>query len=124
MSDALKQNFSLLPQERKVSIEEALEKLQNAGGKRFAVVLEHGSLSVEIYSPKGEDLQKPHTRDEVYVVVRGRGEFINGEIRQPFHEGDFIFVPAAAEHRFVDFSDDLLVWVIFYGPEGGEAAKQ
>jgi hypothetical protein len=23
-------------------------------------------------------------------------------------------------HRFEEFSDDLIVWVIFYGPEGGE----
>jgi hypothetical protein len=27
------------------------------------------------------------------------------------------------EHRFEEFSDDLVVWVIFYGPEGGEAAS-
>jgi len=25
------------------------------------------------------------------------------------------------EHRFENFSDDLAVWVFFYGPEGGEA---
>jgi hypothetical protein len=24
-------------------------------------------------------------------------------------------------HRFENFSDDLAVWVFFYGPEGGEA---
>jgi hypothetical protein len=23
-------------------------------------------------------------------------------------------------HRFEDFSGDLTVWVLFYGPEGGE----
>jgi hypothetical protein len=23
-------------------------------------------------------------------------------------------------HRFLDFSDDLTVWVVFYGPPGGE----
>ena len=30
--------------------------------------------------------------------------------------------PAGVEHRFEEFSDDLAVWVFFYGPEGGEAA--
>jgi hypothetical protein len=25
-------------------------------------------------------------------------------------------------HRFEEFSDDLAVWVMFYGPDGGEAA--
>ena len=24
------------------------------------------------------------------------------------------------EHRFEDFTDDFAIWVIFYGPEGGE----
>jgi len=49
-----------------------------------------------------------------------RGEFINGSTRHPFGPGDFLFVPAGIEHRFVDFTDDLVVWVIFYGPERGE----
>jgi hypothetical protein len=29
-------------------------------------------------------------------------------------------VPAGVEHRFEEFTEDLAVWVIFYGPEGGE----
>jgi hypothetical protein len=32
-----------------------------------------------------------------------------------------LFVPASVEHRFEDFTDDLVVWVVFYGQEGGEA---
>jgi hypothetical protein len=24
-------------------------------------------------------------------------------------------------HRFEDFTEDFLVWVFFYGPEGGES---
>jgi hypothetical protein len=26
-------------------------------------------------------------------------------------------------HRFENFSDDLALWVFFYGPEGGEAQR-
>jgi hypothetical protein len=29
-------------------------------------------------------------------------------------------VAAGIEHRFEDFSEDLAVWVVFYGPTGGE----
>ncbi|HVF26591.1 MAG TPA: cupin domain-containing protein, partial [Pyrinomonadaceae bacterium] len=83
--------------------------------------LEHGSLSVEIYAPRGTDPQQPHTRDEAYIVVQGSGEFINSDTHHPFGTGDFLFVPAGVEHRFVNFTDNLVVWVIFYGPEGGEA---
>ena len=108
-------------EQRKVTVEEAMARLPGPGGKRFATVLEHGSLSVEIYAPRGVDPQQPHTRDEAYIVVQGSGEFINGASRQAFMPGDFLFVPAGVEHRFTNFTDDLIVWVIFYGPEGGES---
>lgn len=100
---------------------EALARLPGTKAERFAEVFTHGRLSVEIYAPRETDPQTPHTRDEVYVVVQGYGEFINGHSREHFAPGDFLFVPAGVEHRFVNFTDDLAVWVVFYGPEGGEA---
>jgi len=27
------------------------------------------------------------------------------------------------EHRFIDFTEDFGSWVIFYGPQGGEASE-
>jgi len=53
-------------------------------------------------------------------VISGSGTFINGEITTQFNAGDFLFVPAGIAHRFVDFSEDFVTWVIFYGKEGGE----
>jgi len=96
--------------------------LPGPNGERWAVLLEHGTLEVEIYAPRGHDPQKPHTRDELYVVVGGRGEFYNGGRLERFAPGDVLFVPAHVEHRFMTFTDNLVVWVVFYGPEGGEAA--
>ena len=101
---------------------DALQALPGPLGERFVSVLEHGSLLVEIYAPRGTDPQQPHTRDEVYVIVEGSGTFLNGETRQPFERGDLLFVPAERVHRFESFTDDLVAWVIFYGPEGGEAS--
>ncbi len=86
----------------------------------FVELFTHGSLSVEIYRPVGRDEQTPHTRDEVYVVVSGSGEFVNDGVRRPFQAGELFFVPAGIEHRFENFGDDFATWVIFYGPEGGE----
>ncbi|TXI51191.1 MAG: cupin domain-containing protein [Lysobacter sp.] len=92
--------------------------------RRFAEVFAHGSLSVELYAPRGHDPQTPHTRDEVYAVIAGRGKFVcDGETRE-FAPGELLFVPAGMEHRFAEFSDDFAAWVLFYGPEGGEAARQ
>jgi mannose-6-phosphate isomerase-like protein (cupin superfamily) len=37
-----------------------------------------------------------------------------------FGPGDVLFVPAHQEHRFEQFTEDLALWVLFYGPQGGE----
>ena len=105
---------------RQVTVQDALTRLPGPGSERFSEVLKHGTLVVEIYAPRGHDPQTPHTRDEVYVVVQGTGQFRNGPNRHPFGPGDVLFVPAGVEHRFEEFTDDFVTWVIFYGPEGGE----
>jgi mannose-6-phosphate isomerase-like protein (cupin superfamily) len=91
------------------------------GRDQYDTLLHHGTLTVGLYAPRGVDDQTPHTRDEVYVVITGSGFFRNGSHRHRFGPGDVLFVPAHVEHRFEDFSDDLALWVMFYGPEGGEA---
>lgn len=101
-------------------VDEALASLPTSDGKRFISVFNHGTLQVELYAPRGVDPQQPHSRDEAYVVVQGSGEFMHDGKRERFTAGDFLFVEAGVEHRFENFTDDLVVWVIFYGPEGGE----
>lgn len=91
-------------------------------GRISARIFGHGSLELRWYAPRGEDPQGPHEQDEVYVVVTGSGWFRRGAERLSFGPGDAIFVPAHVPHRFEDFSPDLGVWVMFYGPGGGEAA--
>lgn len=86
----------------------------------FIELFKHGSLVVEMYQPDKVDLQQPHSRDELYVVVSGTGWFVNGASRQPFAAGEVLFVAAGVAHRFEDFTDDFATWVMFYGPEGGE----
>lgn len=105
----------------RLSVDDGLARLPGRAGERFVTLFRHGTLEVEIYAPRGHDPQQPHDRDEVYVVVAGSGTFVDGDERYPFGPGDFLFVPAGVAHRFEDFSDDLVVWVLFYGPEGGEA---
>jgi mannose-6-phosphate isomerase-like protein (cupin superfamily) len=97
-----------------------LARLPGPGGQRFVLAFERGTLEVELYAPRGTDPQGPHTRDELYVVVSGSGEFVNGGERHPFGPGDVLFVAAGVEHRFESFGDDFVTWVMFYGPEGGE----
>jgi mannose-6-phosphate isomerase-like protein (cupin superfamily) len=89
--------------------------------KPFVLLFRHSTLEVEFYKPEGVDRQKPHTRDEVYVVVSGSGTFVNGGLRQRFEPGEVLFAAAGVEHRFEEFTPDFTTWVFFYGPEGGEA---
>ena len=99
-----------------------LARLPGPKGERFVSGFRHGTLEVELYAPRGHDPQSPHRRDEVYVVISGEGEFVHGDRRDRFVPGDLLFVAAGVEHRFVRFTDDLAVWVLFYGPDGGEEA--
>ena len=103
-----------------VALADALTKGPPPPGNLAVPIFSHGSLVIELYTPVGHDPQKPHTRDEVYFVTRGTGLFFDGERRHSVAAGSFLFVPAGEIHRFEDFSSDFVVWVAFYGPEGGE----
>ena len=102
-----------------ISSSEGLSRLNNCPSDLLAL-FEHGSLNVEIYKPEIHDNQTPHDRDEIYVVISGKGTFLNNDKRVNFKAGDFLFVPAGIEHRFTNFTADFSTWVFFYGPKGGE----
>jgi mannose-6-phosphate isomerase-like protein (cupin superfamily) len=105
---------------QKITLGQALDRLPGSQAERSVSLFEHGSLVVKLYAPRGDDPQTPHSRDEVYVVAQGSGEFVCAGARQTFAPHDVLFAAAGVEHRFENFSDDFAVWVFFYGPEGGE----
>jgi len=102
-----------------VSVAKAVAALDQAQA-RFTTLFERGTLALEIYRPGDHDPQQPHDRDELYVVISGRGQFEREGSRVGFEPGDVLFVAAHVRHRFVDYSPDFLTWVVFYGPVGGE----
>jgi mannose-6-phosphate isomerase-like protein (cupin superfamily) len=100
---------------------EALAGIPGPAGERAFTVLQRGSVHVKLSArPLRPNRQTPHDQDELYVIVRGRGVLFHDGRRDAFEAGDCLFVAAGVEHCFEDFSDDLAVWVIFYGPPGGE----
>jgi mannose-6-phosphate isomerase-like protein (cupin superfamily) len=104
-----------------VNFADAVSKGPPPRGNLAVPIFSHGSLEVELYAPEGHDLQKPHTRDEVYFIARGKGLFFDGAQRHSVETGSFLFVPAGQIHYFENFSSDFAVWVMFYGPQGGES---
>jgi len=106
------------------TLEQAETQLPPIGATpRSAAVYRHGSLLLKLFAPIDTDPQQPHRRDEIYFVARGDGWFVNGERRHPFSAGDVLFVAAGQAHRFEQFSENLRLWVMFYGPEGGESRE-
>lgn len=89
-------------------------------GERSVLVMKRGTLDVRLSLPIPPNVQTPHAQDELYAVIRGNGVLVSEGKREPFATGDLLFVAAGTEHHYADFSDDLALWRIFYGAEGGE----
>jgi mannose-6-phosphate isomerase-like protein (cupin superfamily) len=100
----------------RLTLSDMLRRLQPAAGTTFATGFTNGTMSIELYQPHLNDHQQPHRQDEVYVIVSGRGIFNRDGERVPFAPHDVLFVPAGMAHRFEEFSEDFVTWVIFYGP--------
>jgi quercetin dioxygenase-like cupin family protein len=78
------------------------------------------ALSAGLYElPAGAtDPQQPHTEDEIYYVVRGRGLIRVGYEDHAIQAGSVIFVPANVAHRFHQIDEDLTLLVVFAPAEG------
>lgn len=105
------------------ALEDAVNLRPAPSGSLAIPVFSHGSMDAELYIPKGNDPQTPHERDEIYVVAKGSAQFFDGQEIIEVKKGSFIFVPAGTEHRFLNFTEEFAVWVVFYGPIGGEVRE-
>jgi quercetin dioxygenase-like cupin family protein len=73
------------------------------------------SMSAGLYKlNKGQrDYQKPHTEDEIYIIIEGKASFQKEAETIEVNKGDILFVEANKEHRFYDITEDLTTLVIF-----------
>jgi mannose-6-phosphate isomerase-like protein (cupin superfamily) len=106
-----------------IRLAEAEAGIPGPAGEHAVDVFQRGTLRAMLSVGRFAPLPRPttpHAQDEVYVIVRGRGVFLHDGEWDPFGPGDLLFVAAGTEHRFEDFTEDLAVWVVFFGPSGGE----
>ena len=71
------------------------------------------SAGVYVLAAGAVDRQSPHSEDEVYYVVRGRGRFRRGSEELSADPGDVLFVPAGQPHRFHSIEEELVLLVVF-----------
>ena len=75
-----------------------------------------GDLEIRFTPRPTDGPQKPHQRDEVYIVAAGSGFYrVDGKLTA-VAAGDMCFAAAHAEHGFENFTEDFAIWIIFYGP--------
>jgi mannose-6-phosphate isomerase-like protein (cupin superfamily) len=84
-------------------------------GKLYLEFLRVPSMSLGLYAlpAGGVDPQSPHTEDEVYYVVSGRGSIRVGAEDRAVEPGSIVFVKAGVEHRFHTITEDLTILVFF-----------
>jgi mannose-6-phosphate isomerase-like protein (cupin superfamily) len=107
-----------------VRLAEAEALIPGPTGAGAALALRRGTLDVTLSVPTPPNTQTPHEQDELYVVIRGRGVLVHGETRESFEAGDILFVAAGIPHHYDEFSGDLALWRVFYGPPGGEIRRE
>jgi mannose-6-phosphate isomerase-like protein (cupin superfamily) len=76
------------------------------------------SLSLGLYRHEvGASVpQEPHTEDEVYFVVSGRGAIEIDGADHAVTSGSVVYVPAGVAHHFHAVTEPLQVLVIFAAP--------
>ncbi|HXV32869.1 MAG TPA: cupin domain-containing protein [Gaiellaceae bacterium] len=97
-------------------VEAAKRRLQEGNGG-YEIVHTSPGLEVGVYvlvAPE-PDRQQPHSDDEVYIVLEGRGTLEVEDEEIDLEEGQAMFVAAHAEHRFTAY-EQLSLLVIFTRP--------
>jgi mannose-6-phosphate isomerase-like protein (cupin superfamily) len=97
---------------------------REASGRPYLEFITVPDLSVGLYvlAAGQPDLQHPHTEDEVYYVISGRGRVTVGDDVRQVEPGAVIFVATAVPHRFHDITEDLTLLVAFGPAEGSRSS--
>ena len=107
-----------------IRLVDARASIPGPAGERAVRVLRRGTLDVALSEPLPPNTQSPHAQDEIYMIIRGRGVLVHDGSRDAFEAGDLLFVAAGREHHYEDFTSDLALWRVFYGPSGGELPEE
>ena len=93
----------------------AINSRRKEAGAAYQEVLRSDSMSMGLYVLQAdeEDKQTPHSEDEAYYVVSGRGRFTADGEDGEVGPGDILFVEKGVDHRFHSITDELRLLVFF-----------
>ena len=96
---------------------------RDQSGNLYLEFLAAPTMSLGLYElPAGEiDPQVPHTEDEVYYIISGRGTIQVADEDRPVQSGSIVFVATGVEHRFHSITEDLTILVVFAPPRRSQA---
>jgi mannose-6-phosphate isomerase-like protein (cupin superfamily) len=75
--------------------------------------IRHLEAGIIVLHPGEEDIQEPHSADELYCVIEGSGLIELDKSKKPVKRGSIIFVPAGLRHKFCGNKEDLVVLYMF-----------
>jgi len=95
-------------------LEDLVSRVEKSGD-RYLEFLRVAPMSAGVYVlPVGAiDLQLPHEQDELYYVIRGRGQFRHEAANRNVVAGDLLYVPAHEAHQFHTIEEELVLLVVF-----------
>ena len=99
-----------------------LRKAHKESGKLYHEFLRVPDMSAGLYIlPAGsKDPQSPHSEDEMYYVISGKGKFFCDGEDFDVQTGSTLYVPEQVEHRFHSIEEDLALMVFFAPPEDSQ----
>lgn len=94
-----------------------IDRSRSAEQRLYREFLRVPDLSAGLYvlDAGATDPQSPHTEDELYYIVSGRGSITVANETRQVATGSLVFVAASVPHRFHDIIERLEILVVF-GP--------
>jgi quercetin dioxygenase-like cupin family protein len=100
-----------------------IQRQRRQSPRSYLEFLKVPALSMGLYELAAgvRDSQQPHSEDEIYYVVSGRGMIRVATEDRPVQTGSIIYVAANVVHFFHTITEDLSI-LVFFAPAESSAA--
>lgn len=97
----------------------ARRRTQNLAGGAAPIQAAQFSLGyVTLESEGGQVPWHNQKQEEVYFIVKGKGEMCLGEERRELFTGQAVYIPSGVYHQLTNIGKEPLIMIYCYGPAG------